>query len=64
VKLGENANDICSKLCEAYGGEAVKKSRVFEWHKWFMMKEVVVQGLTKPMKMLKECRIWHILIDV
>jgi hypothetical protein len=22
-------------LSEAYGGEATKKSRVFEWHNWF-----------------------------
>jgi hypothetical protein len=28
VKLGKNAND-------SYGGEAVKKSCDFEWHKWF-----------------------------
>jgi hypothetical protein len=22
-------------LCEAYGGEAIKKSSFFEWYKWF-----------------------------
>jgi hypothetical protein len=33
VKLGSNASDICAMLCEGYGGEAMKKSHVFEWHK-------------------------------
>jgi hypothetical protein len=35
VKLGKNARDTCALLSEAYEGEAVKKSNVFEWHKWF-----------------------------
>jgi hypothetical protein len=35
MKLGKNASDTCSLLPEAYGGEAVKYSSVFEWHKRF-----------------------------
>jgi hypothetical protein len=35
VELGKNASDTCALLSEAYGGEAMKKSSVFEWHKWF-----------------------------
>jgi hypothetical protein len=35
MKLGNNASDICAMLSEAYGGDAMKKSSVFEWHKWF-----------------------------
>jgi hypothetical protein len=35
VKLGKNASDICAMLSEAYGGETVKKSTGFEWHKLF-----------------------------
>jgi hypothetical protein len=35
VKLGKNASDTCAVLTEAYGGEDMKKSSVFEWHKWF-----------------------------
>jgi hypothetical protein len=34
VKLGKNASDTCAVLFEAYGGETVRKSAVFEWHKW------------------------------
>jgi hypothetical protein len=30
VKLGKNASDTCAVLCEAYGGEAMKKSSVSE----------------------------------
>jgi uncharacterized metal-binding protein len=30
IKLGKNASDICAMLSKAYGGEAVKKSNVFE----------------------------------
>jgi hypothetical protein len=33
VKLGNNASDTCEMLSEAYGGEAMKKSSVSEWHK-------------------------------
>jgi hypothetical protein len=43
-------------LSEAYGGEAMKKLSVFEWYqrfKWKIMKDVVVQGLTESMKMVK-----------
>jgi hypothetical protein len=30
VKLGKNASDTCAMLSEAYGGEALRKSNVFE----------------------------------
>jgi TPP-dependent trihydroxycyclohexane-1,2-dione (THcHDO) dehydratase len=54
-------------LSEAYGGEAMGKSSVFEWHK--RLKEgrkeaeddVVIQDLTEPMEMLKKCATWWIL---
>jgi hypothetical protein len=35
VKLGKNASDTCAMLSKAYRGEAVRKSSVSEWHKWF-----------------------------
>jgi hypothetical protein len=35
VKLGKNARDTCEFLSEAYGGEAMKTSSVFERHKRF-----------------------------
>jgi hypothetical protein len=35
VKLEKNATDTCAMLSEAYGGEAMKKSSVFELHKQF-----------------------------
>jgi hypothetical protein len=35
VELERNASDNCAMLYEAYGGEAMKKSSVFEWYKWF-----------------------------
>jgi len=35
MKLGKNASDTCAMLSEAYGGEAMKKSSAFEWHKRF-----------------------------
>jgi len=35
VKLGKNASNTCSMLSEAYGGEAMKMSSVFEWQKGF-----------------------------
>jgi hypothetical protein len=61
MKLGSNASDTCEMISEAYWEEHTKDSSVFEWHKWFkegqkmwkMMKEVVIQDLTKPIKMLK-----------
>jgi hypothetical protein len=34
VKLGKNTSDSYSMFFEAYG-EAMKKSSVSEWHKWF-----------------------------
>jgi hypothetical protein len=35
MKLGSNARDTCAVLSKAYGEEAMKKSNVLEWHKWF-----------------------------
>jgi hypothetical protein len=35
VKLGKNARDTCALVSEYYGGEAMKKSRVFKWHEQF-----------------------------
>jgi hypothetical protein len=35
VKLGKTASDTCAMLSEAYEGEAMKKSSIFEWHKQF-----------------------------
>jgi hypothetical protein len=35
VKLGKKASDTCAMFSEAYGGKAMKKTRVSEWHKWF-----------------------------
>jgi hypothetical protein len=32
VKLGNNESDTCAMLSEAYGGEAMKRSSVSEWH--------------------------------
>jgi hypothetical protein len=35
VETEQNANDTSTVLSEACGGEAVKKSSAFEWHKRF-----------------------------
>jgi hypothetical protein len=35
VKLGNNASDTCTPLSAAYGREAMIKSSVTEWPKWF-----------------------------
>jgi hypothetical protein len=35
MKLGNNAGVTCGVLSGAYGGEARKKSSVFEWRKRF-----------------------------
>jgi hypothetical protein len=35
VKLGKNTSDTWAVLSEAYDREAMKKSSVCEWHKWF-----------------------------
>jgi hypothetical protein len=61
VKLGEPANDAFVMLSVAYGGEAMKTSVTRTWK---MMKLVVVQNFTQPMKMLKKCGIWCIQIDI
>jgi len=59
-------------LYATYGGEAVKKSSVYEWYKqfkrvtrmWEMMKEVLIQDLTEPVEMLKKYRIWCIHLHI
>jgi hypothetical protein len=33
VKLRKNASDTCTVFSKAYGGEAMKKSSGFDWHK-------------------------------
>jgi hypothetical protein len=35
AKFGKNASQTCAMLSKVYGREAMKKSSVFEWHKWF-----------------------------
>jgi hypothetical protein len=35
MKSGKNASDTCATLSKAYGGEAMNKSSVFEWHQLF-----------------------------
>jgi hypothetical protein len=35
VKLGENTNETCVMLSEAYGRESARNSSISEWHKWF-----------------------------
>jgi hypothetical protein len=72
VKLRKNASDTCAVLSEAYGGEAMKKSHVFEWHKWFTEGFENVENdercgcpsLTEPVKMLKKYGIWCIQMDI
>jgi putative component of membrane protein insertase Oxa1/YidC/SpoIIIJ protein YidD len=56
--------ESCAKLSDEFGGEAMKKLRVFECHKWFKDgrenvedERLVVQDPTEPMKMLK-CGTW------
>jgi hypothetical protein len=71
VKLGKNASDIHEMFCKAYGGETIEKSRVLTGtcgsklitRTWKLMKEIAVQNLIEPMKMLN-CRNWFIQIDV
>jgi hypothetical protein len=36
VKFEKNASDTCALPSKAYGGEDMKKSSVFEWHKLFI----------------------------
>jgi hypothetical protein len=35
LKLGKNISDTSAVLSGTYGGEAMKESSVFEWHKLF-----------------------------
>jgi len=66
VKLGKNASDTCALVSEDYGGEAMKKSGVFEWHKWFKdgLKNIEDESSSHPTynktKELKNCIIWCI----
>jgi hypothetical protein len=67
VKLEMNASDTWAILSEAYVGEAMKKSRAFEWHKQFKEgrenvehDKEVVKDLTEPMRMLQKYGIWCI----
>jgi hypothetical protein len=43
VKLEQNESDACAILSRDYGGEAVKKSCVFEWHKRFKEGRKIVE---------------------
>jgi hypothetical protein len=68
VKLGTNASDTCAMLSDAYGGGAMKKSGVVEWHKQFKegyknmedyeRRDCPQPHLTELMKMLRKCGIW------
>jgi hypothetical protein len=62
VKLGKNASDICAVLSDAYGGEAMKKSNVFEWHK--QSGGGGSSKIAEPTKMLKNFEIFCIQVDV
>jgi hypothetical protein len=53
VKLGKNACDSCAVLSKGYGGEPMKNSHAFEWHKQFKEvhknvedEEMIIQDLT------------------
>ena len=35
VKIGKSASEKLALLTVAYGEYAVRKSSVFEWHRWF-----------------------------
>ena len=35
VKIGKSASETLALLTVVYGEYAMKKSRVFEWHRWF-----------------------------
>ena len=35
VKIGKSASEMLALLTVAYGEYAMKKSSVFEWHRWF-----------------------------
>jgi hypothetical protein len=51
VKLGKNTSDTFALLSEADGGEAMKMSCAFEWHKWFK-KSSHVEITSQKKKML------------
>jgi hypothetical protein len=62
---------VCAMLCEAYGGEAVKESSVFEWHKRFEDSCENVEDddrsghprSHRTNENAEKCRIWCIQID-
>jgi hypothetical protein len=71
MKVGKNASGTCAVLFRAYGGGGMKNSSVFAGinglkraARAWKVKEIVVQSLTEPMKMLKKCRVWCIQRDV
>jgi hypothetical protein len=35
VKIGKSTSETLTLLTVAYGEHAMKKSSVFEWHRWF-----------------------------
>jgi hypothetical protein len=72
IIIGKNARNTCGMLSEAYGGEIMKKSSVFEWHKPFKEGLENMEGdersyrprSCKPMKLSKKCRIWCVQVNV
>jgi hypothetical protein len=43
VKIGKSASEMLDLLIMTYGEYAMKKSSVFEWHKWFKEEREKVQ---------------------
>jgi hypothetical protein len=54
VKLGKNASDTWAVLSRTYWGETMKKSNVFEWHKWFTKSHKNVEGDERSGQVLTE----------
>jgi len=44
VKISKSACETLALLTVAYGEYAMKKSNVFEWHKWFKEEQEDVQA--------------------
>jgi len=47
VKIGKSASETLALLTVAYGEYAMKKSSVFEWHRWFKEGREDVQDDTR-----------------